>query len=62
VINLNAYAGTSVMIQIGSENNSSLNSNLFIDNVTFQVNSEVLDQTINEYFGGGQTKQEILGK
>ncbi len=37
VVNLSAYAGTSVMVQIRVEADDSLNSNLFVDYVTFQA-------------------------
>ena len=38
VVDLSAYAGQSVAIQIRVETDGSLNSNLFIDHVTFQSN------------------------
>lgn len=39
VINLSAYAGQSVSLQIRAETDSSLNSNLFIDDVSFQTSA-----------------------
>lgn len=36
VVNLGSYANQSVMVQIRSENDSSLNSNLFVDDVSFE--------------------------
>jgi hypothetical protein len=36
VVNLGAYAGQSVSVQIRAETDSSLNSNLFVDDVSFQ--------------------------
>ena len=39
VINLSAYAGQSVSLQIRAETDSSLNSNLFIDDVSFQASA-----------------------
>ena len=38
VVDLSAYAGQSVTVQIRVETDSSLNSNLFVDHVTFQSN------------------------
>jgi hypothetical protein len=40
VIDLSVYAGTSVTLQIKAVNDVSLNSNLFIDDVTFQASSK----------------------
>ena len=39
VVNLSAYAGQSVSLQIRAETDSSLNSNLFIDDVSFQASA-----------------------
>jgi hypothetical protein len=36
VVNLSAYSGQSVTLQIRVETNSDLNSNLFVDDVAFQ--------------------------
>jgi hypothetical protein len=64
VINLSAYVGNSVTIQIKVETDGSLNSNLFIDQVAFQViptgenppseSITVIDASI--------LKSEVLGK
>ena len=39
VVNLSAYAGQSVSLQIRAETDSSLNSNLFVDDVSFQASA-----------------------
>jgi C1A family cysteine protease/predicted secreted protein len=39
VVNLSAYAGQSVSLQIRAETDPSLNSNLFVDDVSFQANA-----------------------
>jgi hypothetical protein len=39
VVNLSAYAGQSVWLQIRAETDSSYNSNLFIDDVSFQASA-----------------------
>jgi len=46
-IDLSAYANQSVMIQIRSECNGSLNSNLFIDHVRLQYSSHTMSQPAN---------------
>lgn len=45
VVNLGAYAGQSVAVQIRAETDSSLNSNLFIDDVAFQSTSATALET-----------------
>ncbi len=44
VVNLNAYAGQSVSLQIRAETNSSLNSSLFADDVSFQATASPLQE------------------
>lgn len=39
VVNLSAYAGQSISLQIRAETDSSFNSNLFVDDVSFQVSA-----------------------
>jgi C1A family cysteine protease/predicted secreted protein len=39
VVNLSAYAGQSVSLQIRTETDSSINSNLFVDDVSFQASA-----------------------
>ncbi|MGQ9628574.1 MAG: hypothetical protein ACUVV0_16920, partial [Anaerolineae bacterium] len=39
VVNLSAYAGQSVSLQIRAETDDSLNSNLFVDDVAFQASA-----------------------
>lgn len=43
VVNLSAYAGQLVLLQIRAETDGSLNSNLFIDDVTFQSTPTLLE-------------------
>jgi bacillolysin len=43
VVNLSAFAGQMVLLQIRAETDSSLNSNLFIDDVSFQSTPTVLE-------------------
>lgn len=43
-VNLSAYAGQSVAVQIRVETDSSINSNLFIDDVTFQATGALQSQ------------------
>ena len=42
VVNLSAYAGKSVSMQIRVETDDSLNSNLFVDDVAFQTSASSL--------------------
>ena len=42
VVNLSAYSGQSVSLQIRAETDDSLNSNLFVDDVAFQTGATVL--------------------
>lgn len=49
-INLSAYAGQSVQLQIRAETDGSLNSNLFIDDVTFESASYTYLPLINKNF------------
>ncbi len=42
VVNLSAYAGQTVSLQIRAETNGSLNSSLFVDDVSFQSSPTVL--------------------
>jgi hypothetical protein len=43
VVNLSAYAGSSVTLQIRAECDSSINSNLFIDLLSFQSSTQTLN-------------------
>jgi hypothetical protein len=43
VVNLSAYAGQTVLLQIRAETDDSLNSNLFIDDVSFQSTPTILE-------------------
>ncbi|MBE7552986.1 MAG: M4 family metallopeptidase [Anaerolineales bacterium] len=45
VVNLSAYAGQTVLLQIRAETDASLNSSLFIDDVAFQATPTVLETT-----------------
>jgi hypothetical protein len=64
VINLSAYAGQSVSIQIRAECDSSLNSNLFIDHVAFQSSLKASDPVRADIvdIDASALKQDILGK
>lgn len=44
VVNLSAYAGQTVYIQIRAETDESYNSNLFVDDVVFQTSATTLQQ------------------
>jgi C1A family cysteine protease len=46
VVNLSAYAGQTVTLQIRVETNSTLNSNLFVDDVSFQTSASAVENTI----------------
>jgi hypothetical protein len=48
-IDLSAYANQSVMIQIRAECNGTYNSNLFVDHVGFQYNSQILSQPAKDF-------------
>jgi len=64
VVNLSAYAGQSVEIQIRAECDSSYNSNLFIDQVAFQASNFGANQpplTIVD-IDASILKQDVLGK
>jgi hypothetical protein len=45
VVNLTAYAGQSVSLQIRAETDGSLNSNLFVDDVAFQASAAVVEDS-----------------
>lgn len=64
VVNLSAYAGQSVSIQIRAECNGIFNSNLFIDHVSFQSTpmSENYPPESNPFVDASISKVEILGK
>jgi hypothetical protein len=51
VVNLSAYAGQSVSLQIYAETNASINSNLFIDHVAFQSTSTSENPSAAPVFG-----------
>ena len=64
VVNLSAYAGQSVEIQIRAECDGSFNSNLFIDHVAFQSSNFGANQpplTIVD-IDASILKQDVLGK
>ena len=63
VINLSAYAGQSVSLQIRASTNGSLNSNLFVDDVAFQSSASSLAAgTVPDYDPvTGSTKAELPG-
>jgi len=46
VVNLSAYAGQSVTLQIRVETDGSDNSNLFVDDVAFQASPAVVENSI----------------
>ncbi len=50
VVNLNAYAGQTVALQIRAETDSTVNSNLFIDDVSFQSNPTATDTAVPPLF------------
>jgi hypothetical protein len=61
VVNLSAYAGQSVSLQIRAETNASLNSNLFIDDVAFQTSaSSVQDGPTLSDSGYAMPKSDML--
>jgi hypothetical protein len=64
VIDLRAYAGQSVFIQIRAECNASINSNLFIDHVTFQSNLTGTNHPLEENIDIDESslKQDVFGK
>jgi hypothetical protein len=64
VVNLSAYAGQSVRIQLRAECDSVANSNLFIDNVTFQSSSMSTypPLEINPVGGASVLKREVIAK
>ncbi len=51
VVNLSAYAGQSVSLQIYAETDASINSNLFIDHVSFQTTSTSENPSAEPVFG-----------
>lgn len=58
VVNLSAYTGQSVTLQIRAETNSSLNSNLFIDDVSFQSTAS----PVSERRAGPRSASEALAR
>jgi hypothetical protein len=64
VVNLSAYAGQSVAIQIRAECDSSYNSNLFIDQVAFQASNLGANQLPAVFIDSDARilKQDVLGK
>ncbi len=55
VVDLSAYAGQSVSLQIRVETDSSLLSNLFVDDVSFQLSPTVLDTSSSAFVDLGET-------
>lgn len=55
VVNLSAYANQSVTLQIRTEMDSSLNSNLFVDDVAFQATAAVNEAPFVSEVGWGET-------
>jgi hypothetical protein len=45
-VNLSAFVGQTIMLQIRAETNDSLNSNLFIDDVSLQASASLSGQTV----------------
>jgi hypothetical protein len=64
VVNLSAYAGTTVTIRIEAECDVSLNSNLFIDHVEFSSSLFAADQLPNDFIDMDAffLKQDVIGK
>jgi hypothetical protein len=64
VIDLSAYAGQSVLIQIRAECNATLNSNLFIDHVGFQYSSSITNHPPEDItvIKASSLKSDLLGK
>jgi hypothetical protein len=64
VIDLSAYAGQSVLIQIRAECNATFNSNLFIDHVGFQSSSSITNLPAEDInvIDVSPTKSDLLGK
>jgi hypothetical protein len=64
VIDLSAYAGESVLIQIRAECNGTLNSNLFVDHVAFQSSLTSSSHPIGGITGieANYLKQDVLDK
>jgi hypothetical protein len=54
VVNLSSYSGQSVSLQIRAETDSALNSNLFIDDVSFQASAATLETSAAD----GSTSEE----
>ena len=64
VLNLSAYAGTTVMLQLRAECDDSFNSNLFIDQVAFQ-SAPMANNPIPAEIGdldANALKQDLIGK
>jgi hypothetical protein len=64
VVNLSAYAGTTVTVQLRVETDGSLNSNLFIDQVAFQSSLRVLQPIPTDIsdMDASTLKQDVIGK
>jgi hypothetical protein len=64
VIDLRAYAGQSVLIQIGAECNATLISHLFIDHVGFQYSSSITNHPPEDIgvIDVNPPKSDLLGK
>lgn len=62
VVNLSAYAGQSVALQIRVETNSSVNSNLFIDDLFFQSSAQAsINDIAPAYVPGVQNARPKFG-
>jgi hypothetical protein len=64
VIDLSAYSGQSVLIQLRAECNATYNSNLFIDHVGFQYSSSIINHPLEDItvINGSSLKSDLLGK
>jgi len=64
VVNLSAYGGTTVNLQIRAECDATLNSNLFVDLLTFEANPENLNPIADPIIDiqPDNLKQEIIGQ
>jgi hypothetical protein len=64
VINLSAYAGQSVLIQIRAECDANTNSDLFVDQVGFQASLNVANHPIEDITAieVSTLKKDVLGK
>jgi hypothetical protein len=64
VVDLSAYAGQSVLIQIRAECNATFNSNLFIDHVGFQYSSSITNHPPEDItvIDVSPPKSDLLGK